>query len=80
MTEAQQTVYQMLVAAGIPVENHYSDLYVQATPEALDIVRKAGKRCESFVHQIHGNRWLDIPFSFDPYWEMVERKSQSRVK
>ncbi len=65
------TIYAQLVAAGVPVDNHYSDLYALVTDESAKIVR--GYSCASSVRRfrsnIDGKQWFDIPFAFDPYWE-----------
>jgi hypothetical protein len=70
------SLYTDLTAAGIPTDNHESDLYVLATPEARELVRKHGHGSPaSFVSAIDGKLWFDLPFQFDPFWERRARKA-----
>lgn len=65
-------LYDELKAAGIPLDSHESDLYVLATPEAHAILKKHGKTgalLSSFISQIDGRRWYDVPFAYKPFWE-----------
>ncbi len=72
----QTSLHADLVAAGIKIGNHESDLYAPDTPEVRAILdryplNKANARPFT-VQQGHpdaGQRWLDIPFSYDPFWE-----------
>ena len=67
-------LYDALVAAGCEIDNHYSDLYVKATPEALAIVKNYPDHSRSvFHHQETGEVWLDFPFRFTPYWASKAR-------
>lgn len=72
--------YQRLKEAGVPLDNHESDLYAKVTPESTIIitgyenVRKVtGKgaplNVSTFKSNIDGTLWYDIPFAFDPWWE-----------
>ena len=68
------TLYQKLLAAGCKMGNHESDLYVEATDTARDIIAAAQKEGNpvkpgAFVNQVEGGLWLDLPFCFDPWWE-----------
>jgi len=80
-----KSVYQRLKEAGAEMSNHYSDLYVKATPKNLKIVRQARKdgvfTCSFsyFQNQVDKERWIDIPFQFDPYWEK-KMAQKERVK
>jgi hypothetical protein len=69
-------VYQVLKDAKCNLDNHESDLYVEATPEAVDIVEESGYHYSYFVSQIDGNRWIEIPFAYYPFWNAVQRRSQ----
>lgn len=64
-----KSLYQELRAAGIPTDHHESDLYVLDTPAARALIGKHGKKGSSFTSQIDGKRWLDVPFTYDPFWE-----------
>ena len=67
------SLYQDLTAAGIPIDNHESDLYFPATPAALEILAQypqQKKNARHFVDQTKPpHRWVDVPFEFDPWWE-----------
>ncbi len=63
------SLYRDLVAAGIPLDSHESDLYALATPEAVAIVTRSREYFESFISELDGRRWLDVPFAFEPWWE-----------
>jgi hypothetical protein len=72
----QASVYSDLKAAGIKTGNHESDLYAPDTPEVRAILErfplnKANARPFTVQegHPDAGQRWLDIPFAFDPFWE-----------
>lgn len=65
------SLYTQLVDAGVPVDNHRSDLYAKVTPEsrALIAAYEHRRNVTMFVHQVTGESWYDIPFAFDPFWE-----------
>ncbi len=68
------TLYSDLLAAGCKLDSHESDLYVEATSTARMILANHGKtvdghNVQSFISQVDGLRWLDIPFAFDPWYE-----------
>lgn len=66
------SLYEQLVAAGCEIDNHESDLYVKATPEALAIIKTFEFRnVTRFRNQIDGEIWLDCPFAYDPFWQKV---------
>ena len=78
-TSSEGTLYEDLVAAGIPTDHHESDLYVLDTPEARALLAKHSKQGSGFVSQIDRRRWLDVPFAYDPFWAKKAR-SHSTVK
>jgi hypothetical protein len=69
MTAHYDNPFQALKAAGCEMDNHESDLYVRATPEALAIVKASGWTYETFRHQVTGQLWLDVAFAYEPWWE-----------
>ena len=81
-----KSLYQRLKDAGCKIDNHYSDLYVEATEPARKIIDEYKKEnglagtglCSSFISQIDGKRWLDLPFFFEPYW--LEKQQKAEVK
>lgn len=70
------SLYTDLIAAGIEVSSHYSDLYCPNTPEARALVRKHGHSLSLFQNQITHTMWIDVPFAFDPYWERQLRRTE----
>ena len=70
-----RSLYAQLVAAGVPVDHHESDLYFKATPESHLIVermRVGPGRCvthiSTFAHAVTGELWYEAPFMFEPWW------------
>jgi hypothetical protein len=69
------SLYEQMKAAGIPMDNHESDLYVLATPEARALVSRYraadGRRARVSIFQspLDGQPWLEVPFAFDPWWQ-----------
>lgn len=68
------SVYTRMKDAGIPIENHYSDLYVPATDQTREILEQSKAAGDyfcaptTFTSTSDGKQWFDIPFMFDPYW------------
>lgn len=68
------TLYERLIAAGCEVSSHRSDLYVRRCEDVLSVInaymKETGEKItfSTFKNNIDGGMWLDIPFSFDPYW------------
>jgi hypothetical protein len=69
------SVYQRLKAAGVPLDNHESDLYAKVTPESKAIIEEYDREphltwpVSTFISQVDGARWYDIPFAYEPWWE-----------
>jgi len=72
------SLYQAIIAAGIPTDSHASDLYFPVTPESTAILRKfptAARTAETFISNIEKTLWYCAHFCYDPYWnERQERK------
>lgn len=64
------SIYQQLKDAGIPIDNHESDLYCLKTPESAAIVRawEHAGIVTTFISQIDGKVWYDLPFAYEPFW------------
>jgi len=60
------TIYTDLVQAGCKIDNHESDLYVEDTPQAREIVAKHGMRPGFFKSD--GEQWMELPFMYEPHW------------
>lgn len=80
-------IYDELVAAGVQVDNHYSDLYVPVNAITRPIVERYQfrKQVSIFTNSGDGAPWYDIPFAYKPFWEArsavrATRPRQSRHK
>jgi len=78
MGEEPMSIYKQMLAAGVPVDHHESDLYAKVTPESTAIVSAYKFRgiVTRFQSQIAGDGiWYEIPFAYDPAWEKLARRS-----
>jgi hypothetical protein len=64
------TIYDEMIAAGVPCENHYSDLYVPVTDATRGILAKYPEaNVTVFSSSIDGKLWYDIAFAYAPFWQ-----------
>jgi len=68
---ATKDLYDELIAVNATMEHHESDLYVRATPEVFEIVKRhygeiGGKLYSPFWSE--GQVWLEIPFGYSPFF------------
>ena len=63
------TIYQRMIEAKIPVDNHESDLYVPVNETTTAILKDAKVWCSQFRNQIDGQFWYDMAFMYDPFWD-----------
>ena len=66
------SLYGDLLAAGVPIDNHESDLYFPDTEQTRAILARfphSSKLASTFKHQGNGERWFEVPFAFLPWWE-----------
>jgi len=71
------TLYEDLKSAGVEIANHESDLYFPDTEQTRSILDKHPLQkgnATRFRNQINGQRWIDVPFAFLPWWESRQRK------
>ncbi len=63
------TIHQELKNLGIPLSGHYSDLYVEVTPETQAIVDNYAfkNNVTKFRSQIDGKLMFDIPLANDDF-------------
>ena len=60
-----------MIEAGVEVDNHESDLYVpdnEVTRKIIEGYEFKGN-CSRFRNAVDGEIWVDIPFSYDPWWD-----------
>lgn len=74
-----QHIYNDLKQAGIPLDNHESDLYAKVTPDSKRIIgeyRERGDitfRPQTFRSEIDGAMWYELPFCYLPWWEARQK-------
>ena len=81
--EYADTLYDECVKRGIPIANHESDLYIPCTEETRLLLLHYGHdrrgklaTAETFINQVEGGRWYDVPFGYAPFWRAVARKAK----
>lgn len=67
MTQQQNTLYGDLRHAGQVMDHHEGDLYVLDSEAAQTIIKLHKASFTSFVGN-DGNKWLELPFSYTPFW------------
>ena len=64
------SIYSDLLAAGVPLDSHESDLYAKDTPETRAVLAQYPEQDRKpFRSAVDGAIWFDLPFRFDPFWE-----------
>lgn len=68
-----QNIYERAVES-MPkneIDHWQSDLYLKATPISEKLVDEYEWRgsVTTFLDQVEGKLWYEIPFAFTPYWE-----------
>lgn len=79
----QATLYQTLVAAGVPTDSHETDLYFLASPHALAILARFPNQqaiAKPFTIELDGKRWVEVPFAYDPGWKRLERVTPQPIR
>lgn len=66
-------LYQELLTADVPLDNHESDLYALVTKESTRLVQASGRHYSTFISNIDGRLWYEIPFAYAPWWEQRQR-------
>jgi len=65
-----KTLYEECVEAGFDLDHHESDLYIKDCTAARALLsRRGGHYFETFISQIDGSMWLDVPFAYQPFWD-----------
>ena len=65
---ANRSLHRQLLAAGVDLDHHESDLYAMVTPESRRIVEESGHSSTMFTSEVDGKLWYDLPFAFEPFW------------
>lgn len=72
--ETRRSLFSRLKDTGCQIDSWQSDLYVPVAPEtqaAIEAFEAEGgiSNKTTFVSQIDGKRWYDLPFAYQPYWD-----------
>ena len=65
-----RTLFEKVVKLKIDYGSHCSDLYLPVNEITQKLINDYKYKCNvtSFISQIDGKRWFDIPFAYDEYW------------
>ena len=70
----KESLYAECVRLGVPVQSHYSDLYIPVNDLTREILKRHPYcRPSGFINQVEGGLWYDCPFQFTPYWESKQK-------
>ena len=67
-------LYQDLIEANIECSNWQSDLYFPVSEQSRNILAKYPVQKASattFKSNIDGKLWYDVPFAFEPFWDIL---------
>ena len=65
----EKTLYDECVEANLELDHHESDLYIKDCMTARLLLARYDDAFDTFISQIDGAVWLDVPFAYQPYWE-----------
>lgn len=80
------TLYQELVAAGVKIGNHCSDLYFEWTDVSSEILKRheaewpPGSFFTSKDPADAGATWCEVSFAYDPFWQRVENEARAKAR
>lgn len=66
------SIYEEVVAAGIPHHNHETDLYIPVNDQTRELLSRYPLNkgnATTFINQVEGGAWYDVPFAYLPAWE-----------
>lgn len=77
----KKSAYQRLIETGAPIDNHLSDLYIEATPDVMAVLNDIKKddptvMFSTFDDLRTGSVWVDLPFQYEPYWQDKQRQEE----
>ncbi len=70
------SLYNELKDFNIPIDHHENDLYFRKSSELLAILNRWPQEkstAREFINQIDGERWIEVPFSYTPFWEAKQK-------
>ena len=64
-------IYTAMLASGVEIDHHCTDLYVPVNEVTTAIVDRYEFKCNvtKFRSAIDGTPWYDIPFAYTPAWK-----------
>ena len=70
-------IYDRMVAAGVEISHHESDLYVPDNEITRGIISEyqSKESVTRFRNQRTGTLWFDIPFGYKPFWDKRASKN-----
>ena len=68
MVKPTTTIYADMIAAGVGIDHHESDLYVPNNAETRAILRNHGAQVDAFQSAFDESSWFDIPFAYLPWF------------
>lgn len=74
-TSADIDIYAEMLAAGVALDSHESDMYAEVTPASRAIVARYQHRdnVRTFTDAVTGKLMFDVPFSYRPFWNQHGR-------
>ena len=65
----KDSLYSVLLDAGIEMSNHCSDLYFEKNEKSDEIVKDYPEACITvFMNQITWTQWYCANFQYTPFW------------
>ena len=74
------SIYTDMKEADLEMDNHYSDLYVEDTPKAREILKEHDVSWSVFHNQVTKTMWIDVAFMYEPYWERKQKIVKPNMK
>jgi len=69
--------YEAVKAKGVEIDHHESDLYIPVNDTTRALVKEydCTGNVTTFVSNVDGKLWYDIPFAYQPFWDDVMQKA-----
>ena len=70
-------LYDEVIELDINHDNHESDLYLPVNDITKKLLIKHGGLVSTFISQIDGKQWFDVPFQYMPFWDKKCKQYES---
>jgi len=69
-------LYEAAKAKGVEIDHHKSDLYIPVNDTTRALVKEydCTGNVTTFVSNVDGKFWYNIPFAYQPFWDKVARR------